>query len=45
MTRKNEIEMYSIYNERKFVAAEWFTRNLKNKISKHMDFSVRGEIR
>ena len=28
--------MYSAYNERKSVVAEWFMRTLKNKIYKHM---------
>ena len=28
--------MYSTYNERKSVVAEWFIRTLKNKIYKHM---------
>ena len=28
--------MYSIYNEGKFVVAEWFIRTLKNKIFRHM---------
>ena len=32
----NNIEMYSIYNERKSVVAERFIRTLKNKIFKHM---------
>ena len=32
----NNIELYSIYNEGKFVAAERFIRTLKNKIFKHM---------
>ena len=32
----NNIEMYSIYNEGKSVAAERFIRTLKNKIFKHM---------
>ena len=34
--KKNGIEMYSTYNERKFVIAEKFIRTLKNKIFKHM---------
>ena len=32
----NNIEMYSTYNEGKFVLAERFIRMLKNKIFKHM---------
>ena len=32
----NNIEMYSIYNERKSVVAERFIRTLKSKIFKHM---------
>ena len=32
----NNIEIYSIYNERKSVVAERFIRTLKNKIFKHM---------
>ena len=32
----NNIEMYSIFNERKSVVAERFIRTLKNKIFKHM---------
>ena len=32
----NNIEMYSTYNERKYVVAERFIRTLKNKIFKHM---------
>ena len=34
--KKNNIEMYSTYNEGKSVAAERFIRTLKNKIFKHM---------
>ena len=34
--QNNDIEMYSIHNERKFVIAEKFIRNLKNNIYKHM---------
>ena len=34
--RINNIKMYSTYNEGKCVAAERFTRTLKNKIFKHM---------
>ena len=33
---KNDIEMYSTYNEGKSVAAERFIRTIKNKIYKHM---------
>ena len=33
---KNDIEMYSTYNEGKSVVAERFIRTLKNKIYKHM---------
>ena len=32
----NNIEIYSTYNEEKFVIAERFFRTLKNKIFKHM---------
>ena len=32
----NVIEMYSTYNEGKYVVAERFIRTLKNKIFKHM---------
>ena len=32
----NNIEMYSPYNEGKYVVAEIFIRTLKNKIFKHM---------
>ena len=32
----NNIEMYSTYNEGKYVVAERFIRTLKNKILKHM---------
>ena len=32
----NNMEMYSAYNEGKFVIAERFIRTLKNKIFKHM---------
>ena len=32
----NNIEMYSTFNEEKFVVAERFIRTLKNKIFKHM---------
>ena len=34
--KKNDIEMYSTYNEGKSVVAERFTKTLKNKIYKHM---------
>ena len=33
---KNEIEMYSMFNEEKSVIAERFVRTLKNKIYKYM---------
>ena len=33
---KNDMEMYSILNERKSVLAERFIRTLKNKIFKYM---------
>ena len=33
----NSIEMYSIHNKGKFVAAERFIRTLKTKIYKHMN--------
>ena len=33
---KNDMEMYSILNERKSVLAERFIRTLKNKIYKYM---------
>ena len=32
----NNIEIYSTYNEGKFVVAERFIKTLKNKIFKHM---------
>ena len=34
--RINNIEMYSVFNERKSVVAERFIRTLKNKIFKHI---------
>ena len=34
--KNNDIEMYSIHNEGKYVAAERFIRNLKTKICKFM---------
>ena len=34
--KDNDIEMYSIHNERKSVVAERFIRTLKNKIYKYM---------
>ena len=34
--RDNDIEMYSIHNEGKFVVAERFIRTLKNESHKHM---------
>ena len=34
--KRNNIEIYSTYNERKSVVAERFIRTLKNKIFKHM---------
>ena len=34
--KTDSIEMYSTYNEGKFVVAERFIRTLKNKIFKHM---------
>ena len=34
--KKNDVEMYSTHNERKFLVAERFIRTLKNKIYKHM---------
>ena len=34
--KDNDIEMYSINNEGKFVVAERFIRTLKAKIDKHM---------
>ena len=36
MIESNNIELYSIHNERKFVVAERFIKTLKNKIYKHM---------
>ena len=33
----NNTEMYSTYNEEKFVVAERFIRTLKNKIFKHIN--------
>ena len=34
--KKNNIEMYSVYNEGKSIVAERFIRTLRNKIFKHM---------
>ena len=34
--KDNDIEMYSIHNEQKFVVAERFIRTLKTKIYKYM---------
>ena len=34
--KNNDIEMYSIHNEGKYVVAERFIRNLKTKICKFM---------
>ena len=34
--KDNDIEMYSIHNEEKYVVAERFTRTLKTKIYKYM---------
>ena len=34
--KNNNIEMYSTFNEGKFVAAERFIRTLKNKLFQHM---------
>ena len=43
--KDNDIEMYSIYNEGKSVAAERFIRTLKNKIYKYMTLiSTNGYI-
>ena len=49
--KKNNIEMYSKYNQGKSVVAERFIRTLKNKIFKHMaavsknvDFNVLDDI-
>ena len=36
LEKKNDIEMYSTYNEGKSVVAERFIRTLKNKIYKYM---------
>ena len=36
MAWKNDMEMYSTYNEGKSVATETFIRTLKNKIYKYM---------
>ena len=36
MIESNNIELYSIHNERKFAVAERFIKTLKNKIYKHM---------
>ena len=36
--KKNDIEMYSTYNEGKSVVAERFIKTLKNKIYKHMTY-------
>ena len=35
-SEKNNIERYSLHNERKFVIAERLIRTLKNKIHKYM---------
>ena len=34
--KENDIEMYSTFNEGKYVVAERFIKTLKNKIYKHM---------
>ena len=34
--RDNNIEIYSTYNEEKFITTEGFIKILKNKIYKHM---------
>ena len=36
MVKNNDIEMYSRYNEGKFVVAERYIRTLKTKIYKYM---------
>ena len=36
MARKNDMEMYSIHNEKRSVVDERFIRTLNNKISKYM---------
>ena len=36
LLQDNDIEIYSIHNERKFAVAERFIRTLKNKIYKYM---------
>ena len=40
--KDNDIEMYSIHNEGKSLAAERFIRTLKNKILKHMTTSSKN---
>ena len=42
MVKDNDIEMYSIHNEGKFVFAERFIRTLKTKISKYMISILKG---
>ena len=40
----NDIEMYSIHNEGKFVVAERFMRTLKTKISKNVYIDTLDDI-
>ena len=39
---KNDIEMYSMHNEGKYVIAERFIRTLKNKIYKYMTLFLKN---
>ena len=42
--KDNDIEMYSIHNERKSVVAERFIRTLKTKIYKYMNLDFKKEV-
>ena len=44
MVKNNDIEMYSIHNEGKFVVAERFMRTLKTKISKNVYIDTLDDI-
>ena len=37
MAEKNDEEMYSTHNERKYIVAKRFIRTLRNKTYKHMN--------
>ena len=43
LLKNNNVEIYSKYNEGKFVVAERFVRTLKNKIYKHMTAISRND--